>query len=85
MKFEVFNSKFENIFNILDRYGCTMHNEDAVDLLWTKFNNSELAMFVASIKVDYRRNCQKYTKLLQEISTQIPTGKTPPFTTSGVL
>ena len=61
-----------------------MHNKDAVDLLWTKLNNAELAIFVASIKVDYRCNRQKYTEVLQENDTQIPTGKTPPFTTSGV-
>ena len=83
-KFEVFNSKFQNAVNILDRYGCTMHNEDVVDLLWKKLNNVELTMFLASIKVDYRRNCQKYTKILQESATHIPTGKTPLFTTAGV-
>ena len=85
MKFEVFNIKFQNTVNILDSYSRTMHNKDVVDLLWTNLKNSELAMFVASIKVDYRRNRQKYTKILQEIATQIPTGKTPPFTTAGVL
>ena len=42
-------------------------------------------MFVASIKVDYFRNRQKYTEILQEIATQIPTDKIPPFTTAGVL
>ena len=52
-----------------------MHNEDVVDLLWTKLNNAELAMFVASIKVDYHRNHQKCIDILQEIATQIPTGK----------
>ena len=41
-------------------------------------------MIVASIKVNYRRNCQKYTKILQEIATQIPIVKTTPFTTAGV-
>ena len=81
VKFEVFNSKFQNAINILDSYGRTVHNKDVVDLLWTKLNNSELAMFVVSIKVDYRRNRQKYTNILQEIATQIPNGKTPPFTT----
>ena len=69
----------------MDGYIRTMQNKDAVDLLWTKLNNAELAMFVASIKVDYRRNCQKYTDILQEIATQIPTGKTPPFTMARVL
>ena len=62
-----------------------MRNKDVVDLLWTKLKNAELTMFVASIKVDYHRNHQKYTEILQEIATQIPTGKTPPFTTAGVL
>ena len=61
-----------------------MHNEDVVDLLWTKFTNAYLAMFAASIKVDYRRNNQKYTDILQEIPTHIPTDKTPQFTMSGV-
>ena len=84
IKLEVFNSKFQNSVNILDSYGCTMHNKDVIDLLWNKLNNSELAMFVASIKVDYCRNHHKYTYILQEIATQIPTGKTSPFTTSGV-
>ena len=65
VQFEVFNRKFQNEVNILDSYGCTMHNEDFVDLLWVKLNNTELAMFVASIKVDYRRNRQKYTEILQ--------------------
>ena len=41
-------------------------------------------MFVASIKVDYSHNRQKYTELLQEISTQIPTCKTSQFTTAAV-
>ena len=85
MKFEVFNNKFQNAVNILDIYGRNTHNEEVVDLLWKKLNNSELAMFVASIKVDYRRNRQKYTNIVQEITTQIPTGKTLPFTTPGVL
>ena len=50
-----------------------------------KLNNAALTMFVASIKVDYRRNRQKYTEILQEISTQIPTVETPPFTTDVLL
>ena len=69
MKFEIFNRKFKNAVNVLDCYGRTMHNEDAVDRLWTKLNNAELEMFVSSIKVDYRRNRQKYTNTFQEIST----------------
>ena len=40
MKFEVFNSKFQNEVNILDSYGHTMHSEDVVDLLWKKLNNA---------------------------------------------
>ena len=84
MKLEVFNRSFQNSVNILDSYGCTMHNKDVIDLLWKKLNNAELAMFVASIKEDYCRNRHKYTYILQEIATQIPTGKTSPFTTSGV-
>ena len=59
MKFEVFNIKFQNEVNILGSYGRTMHNKDVVDLLWTKLNNVELAMFVASIKINYCRNRQK--------------------------
>ena len=85
MKFGVFNSKFQNMVNILDSYGRTMHNEDFVDLLWTKLNNGELKFIVASIKVDYCCNRQKHTNILQEIDTQIQTGKIPPFTTAGVL
>ena len=65
IKFEVFNSKFQNVVNILYSYDCTMHNKDIVDLSWKKLNNTELAMFVASIKVDYCRNRQKYTDFLQ--------------------
>ena len=84
MKFEVFNSKFQNAVKILDRYGCTMHNEDVVDLLWNKLNNAELEMSVDSIKVNYWRYIQKYTNILQEVAIQIPTGKTPTFTTAGV-
>ena len=61
-----------------------MHNEDVLDLLWTKLNNAELVIFVASIKVDYRRNSQKYAVILQEIATNIPNGKTPLFKTAGV-
>ena len=83
-KFEVFNRKLQNSVNILDSYGRTKHNKDVVNLLWKKFNNSELAMFVASIKVDYCHNCQKYTNILQEIYIQIPTEKTPLLTTAGV-
>ena len=48
-------------------------------------NSAELAMFVASIKIGYCRNRQKYAEILQEIATQIPTSKTPPFSTAGVL
>ena len=40
IKFEVFNSKFQNEVNILDIYSCTMHNKDVVDLLWKKMNNT---------------------------------------------
>ena len=83
--FEVFNSKFHTAVNILDSYSRNMHNKDFVVLFWTKLNNAGLAMFVASIKVDYRRNNQKYTDILQEISTQIPTDNTSPFTTDAVL
>ena len=61
-----------------------MHNKGVVDLLWTKFHNSELAMFVASVRVDYHRNLQKYAGILQDIATQIPTGKTSPFATAEV-
>ena len=51
IKFEVLNSKFQNTVNILDSYGCNMHNKYVVDLLWKKLKNAELAIFVASIKV----------------------------------
>ena len=84
IKFEVFISKFQNAVKILDTYGCNMHNKEVVDLLSKKFNNAVLAMFVASIKVNYCRNHQKYTNILKEIATQITTGKTPLFTTAGV-
>ena len=65
IKFKVFNSKFQNLVNILYSYDFTMHNKDIVYLLWTKLNNTELSIFVASIKVNYRRNRQKYTDILQ--------------------
>ena len=84
MKFKVFNSKFQNKVNILDSYGCTVHKKDVVDLLWTELNNAELTMFVALTKVYYCSNCQIYTKILQEIATQISTSKTTQFTTAGV-
>ena len=58
MRFEVFNSKFQNEVNILESYGHTMHNEYVVDLLWKKLNNAELALSVSSIKVDYRHSRQ---------------------------
>ena len=69
MEFEVFNSNFQNAVNILDSYIRTMHNEYVVDLLWTKLINVELGIFVASIKVDYRRNRQKYTNILKKKET----------------
>ena len=84
IKFKVFNSKFQNLVNILYSYDFTMHNKDIVYLLWTKFNNTELTTFVASIKVDYHCNHQKFTKKLQTIATKIQTEKTPLFTTAGV-
>ena len=40
MKFEIFNRKFQNAVNILDSYSRIMHNEDIVDLLWEKLNNT---------------------------------------------
>ena len=40
MKFNVFNGKFQNAFNILDSYGRTMHNKDVVHLLWKKLYNA---------------------------------------------
>ena len=69
MEFDVFNSNFQNAVNILDSYIRTMHNEYVVDLLWTKLINVELGIFVASIKVDYRRNRQKYTNILKKKET----------------
>ena len=84
MKFKVFNSNFQNAVNVLGSYGWTMQNEDVVDLLWTKVNNAELAIFMDSIKADYCSNRQKYTGILQKIATQIPTGKIPLFTKAGV-
>ena len=41
----------QSIFWIAKVVPCT--KKDVVDLLWMKLNNAELAMFVASIKVDY--------------------------------
>ena len=41
-------------------------------------------MFVASTKVGYCRNRQKYINILQEIANQIPTDKTPLFIMAGV-
>ena len=35
--------------------------------------------------MDYHRNPQKYTDILQEIAIHISTGKTSLFTTAGVL
>ena len=84
MKSDVFNRKFQNTINILNRDGHTIHNKEFIDLFWKKLNNTELEMFVDSIKVDYHRNHQKYINILREIATHIPTGKTPPFTTAGV-
>ena len=85
IKSEVFNSKFQNSVKSLDSYGHTMHNKDVIDLLWTKLNNVESIMFVASKRVDYFHNSQKYTKILQKIATGFSTGKTPPFKMAGVL
>ena len=84
MKFEIFKCKFQNSVNILDSHVRTMHNKDVIDLFQKKLDNAELTMFMASIKVDYRRDRQKYTNIFQEIATHIPTGKTPPFKTAGV-
>ena len=39
MKFKVFNSKFQNVVNIVDTYSQTMRNKDVVDLLWEKSTN----------------------------------------------
>jgi len=84
MKFEIFSGKLQNAVNVLETYGRGMHNEDIVDMLWTKLQSADLAMFVSSLKVDYRRNRQDYTEILQEIATQIPNTKTTPFSPTGV-
>ena len=84
MKFEVFSGKFQNAVNILETYGRGMHNDDIVDLVWTKLQNADLSLFVSSLQVDYRRNRQPYTEILQEIATQIPATSTQPFSPTSV-
>ena len=75
----VCNSKFQNVVNILDSYGRSMHKKYVVELLWNKLNTTELAMFLASVKVNYCRNRQKYTDILQENCHPYSNWKTPPF------
>ena len=84
MKFEVFSGKFQNAINVLSMYGRAMHNEDIVDLLWPKIQSADLAMFLSSLKVDYRRNRQVYTDILQELAMQIPVSATQPFSPTSV-
>ena len=84
MKFEIFSGKFQNAINVLSMYGRAMHNEDIVDLLWPKIQSADLAMFLSSLKVDYRRNRQVYTDILQELATQIPVSATQPFSPTSV-
>ena len=61
-----------------------MHNEKIMDRMWLKLRSADLSMFVSSLKVDYRRNIQNYTKIPQEIATQIPTNKSQPFSPTRV-
>ena len=65
MKFEIFSGKFHNAVNVLETYGPGIYNEDIVDMMWQKLHSTDLSMFVSSLKVDSRRNRQKYTNILQ--------------------
>ena len=84
MKFEIFGDKFQNAVNVLEIYSRGIHNEDIVDMMCLKLQSADLTMFVTYLKVYYRRNRQNYTKILQEIATQIPTTKSQPFSPTGV-
>ena len=75
MKFEIFGGKFQNVVNVLETYDRRMHNEDIVYMMQLNLQKADLSMFVSSLKVEYRRNRQNYTKIIQELATHIPTTK----------
>ena len=65
MKFEIFGGKFQNEVNALETYGRGIHNEDIVDMMWLKLHSADFSIFLSSLKFNYRRNKQNYTKILQ--------------------
>jgi hypothetical protein len=72
MTFEKFSSKLQNALNDLADCGRPVHDGDIVDKLWGRIQNSDLATYVAALKIEYTRNPRDYGEILQDIATQIP-------------
>jgi hypothetical protein len=72
MTFKKFSSKLQNSLDELTDCARPVHDGDIVDKLWGRIQNSDLATYVAALKVEYTRNPRDYREILQDIATQVP-------------
>ena len=72
MTFEKISSKLQNALNNLADCARPVHDGDIVDKLWGRIQNSDLATYVAALKIEYARNPRDYREILQDIATQVP-------------
>ena len=75
LSFESFSSKLQKAYDDLEDAGRHVHNGDIVDALWSKIQASELQSYIASLKVDYQRNVRNYKVILQDIASEVASGK----------
>ena len=77
--FERFSSRLQKAYDDLESNQRPAHNGDIVDALWPRIQDSALASYVSSLKVDYQRNPRSYKLILQDIASEVANRMKTPF------
>ena len=69
--FEKFSARLQKAYDDLEANGRKVDNGDIVDDLWARIQNSDIQVYLSSLKVDYQRNPRTYQLILQDIAAEI--------------
>jgi len=80
--FEKFSARLQKAYDELEANGRKVDNGDIVDDLWARIQNTDIQVYVSSLKVDYQRNPRSYQLILQDIAAEIASKSSFTFATS---
>lgn len=80
--FEKFSARLQKAYDELEANGRMVNNGDIVDDLWARIQNTDIQVYVSSLKVDYQRNPRNYQLILQDIAAEIASKSSITFATN---